>query len=86
MTCTAVATCYDLGSSLRKRNDLQGKDGSTSILRSLTNSSAWADSEDNISGMGTGGSKGESLTATVETGAEDTGSDGYRRSDKEGSG
>ena len=25
-------SCYDPGSSLRKRNDLQGKDGSTSVL------------------------------------------------------
>ena len=31
-------SCYDPGSSLRKRNDLQGKDGSTSVLRNLTNS------------------------------------------------
>ena len=66
------------GSSLRKRNDLQGTDGSTSVLRNLTNGSAWADLEDNVSGMRTGGSKGESLTATAEVGAKDTGSGGYR--------
>ena len=28
----SVHACYDPGSSLRKRNDLQGKDGSTSVL------------------------------------------------------
>ena len=51
-------SCYDLGSSLRKRNDLQGKDGSTSILQDLTNGVARADSEDNISRVGASGSKG----------------------------
>ena len=31
--CEAGAlVCYDPGSSLRKRNDLQGKDGSTSVF------------------------------------------------------
>ena len=70
--------CYDLGSSLRKRNNLQGKDGSTSILRNLTKASAGTGLEDNVSRMGMGGSKGESLTAMAEAGAKDTGSDGYR--------
>ena len=70
--------CYDPGSSLRKRNDLQGKDGSTSVLRNLTNGSAWMNLEDNVSGMGAGGSKGESVTMAAEAGMEDTGSDGYR--------
>ena len=70
-------TCYDPGSSLRKRNDLRGKDGSTSVLRNLTEGSAWADLEDNVSGMGAGGSKGESVTMAAEAGMEDTGSDGY---------
>ena len=64
----------------------KGKDGSTSILRNLTNGLAWTDSEDKISGMGTSGPKGELLTTTAEVGAKDTGSDGYRRSDKEGGG
>ena len=50
--------CYDPGSSLRKRNDLQGKDGSTSILHILTNGSAWADLKDNVSGARASGSKG----------------------------
>ena len=35
-----------------------------------------ADSEDNVSRTGTGGSKGESMTTAAEAGAEDTGSDG----------
>ena len=66
VTRTATATamprwqqlCYDLGSSLCKRNDLQGKDGLTSVLQNLTKGLAWTDAEDNISRMGTGGSKG----------------------------
>ena len=57
--------CYDPGSSLRKRNDLQGKDGLTSILRYLTNDLAWTDAEDNISRMRMGGSKGQPLMAAV---------------------
>ena len=60
-----------------KEMTFKGKDGSTSVLYSLTNGSAWADSEDNVSGMRTGGSKGKSMTTTVEAGAEDTSSDGY---------
>ena len=70
--------CYNLGSSLRKRNDLQEKDGLTSALRNLTKDSAWMDAKDNISGARTGGSKGELLMTMVEAGAEDTGSDGYQ--------
>ena len=81
-----IQLCYDPGSSLCKRNDLQGKDGSTSIFRSLTNDLARTDAEDNISRARTGGSKGESLVTTVEAGTEDTGSNGYQRSDKEGGG
>ena len=50
--------CYDPGSSLCKRNDLQGKDGSTSALRDLTNGSAQEDAEDDVSRMRAGGSKG----------------------------
>ena len=50
--------CYDPGSSLHKRNDLQGKDGSTSALRNLTKALAWTDVEDNVGGMRMGGSKG----------------------------
>ena len=49
---------YDLGSSLHKRNDLQGKDGSTSALHYLTNGSVQVDAEDNTSKTRTGGSKG----------------------------
>ena len=72
-----VDDCYDPGSSLHKRSDLQGKDGSTSIFCNLTNGVAWVDSEDNVSRTRTGGSKSESLTATAEAGAEDTSSDSY---------
>ena len=78
--------CYDLASSLHKRNDVQGKGWLDFSSLSLTNGLAWTDSENNVSGMGAGGSKGELLTAMVEVGAKDTGSDGYRRSDKEGGG
>jgi hypothetical protein len=46
---------------------------------------ARVDSEDNVSRTGTSGSKGESMTTAAEAGAEGTGSDGYRGSDKEGS-
>ena len=53
-----VALCYDPGSSLRKRNDLQGKDGSTSSLCNLTNGVAWADPGDNVGGARASGSKG----------------------------
>ena len=70
--------CYDPGSSLRKRNDLQGKDGSTSVLRNLTNGLAWADLEGDISRTRMDGFKGESLMAMAEVGAEDTGSDSYQ--------
>ena len=69
--------CYDPGSSLRKRNNLQGKDGSTSSLLNLTRGSAWADTEDNVSRAGAGGSKGELMTTAAEAGTEDTSSDGY---------
>ena len=83
---STVPWCYNPGSSLCKRDDLQGKDGSTSVFRNLTKASAWTDAEDNVSGTRTGGFKGESLMIMAEAGAEDTGSDGYRRSNKEGSG
>ena len=56
---------------------LKGKDGSTSVLCNLTNGSAWANSKDNVGRTRASGSKGELLTTTAETGAEDTGSDGY---------
>ena len=62
----------------------KGKDGSTSVFRNLTNGSAWTDAKNNVSRTRPGGSKGESMTTLAEAGAEDTGSDGYRRSDKEG--
>ena len=64
----------------------KGKDGLTSILRNLTNGLAWTDLEDNISGTGTSGPKGELLTTTAEAGMKDTGSDSYQRSDKKGGG
>ena len=70
--------CYDPGSSLRKRNDLQGKDGSTSSLRNLAKASTGANAEDNVSRTGVSGSKGELMTTAAEVGTEDTGSDGYR--------
>ena len=73
----AVCQCYDLGSSLRKRNDLQGKDGSTSSLLNLTKGVTRADAEDDVSGTGASGSKGESMMTAAEAGAEDTSSDGY---------
>ena len=74
---TRAGGCYNPGSSLRKRNDLQGKDGSTSVFRNLTNGLAWTDTEDNISGARVGGSKGESMATLAEAGVEDTSSDGY---------
>ena len=55
----------------------KGKDGLTSILRNLTNGSARTDSEGNVRGTRTSGSKGELLMTTAEAGAKDTGSDGY---------
>ena len=64
----------------------KGKDGSTSVFHNLTNGSAWTDAENNVSGARASGSKGQPLTMAAETGAEDIGSDGYRRSDKEGGG
>ena len=70
--------CYDLGSSLCKRNDLQGKDGSTSALCNLTNGLAWgSDVKDGISQVMSLDVKGQPLMAVVEAGAEDIGSDGY---------
>ena len=70
--------CYDPGPSLRKRNDLQGKDGSTSSLLNLANGLAQVDMKNNVSGTRTGGSKGESVAMAAEAGAEDTSSNGYR--------
>ena len=55
----SLGCCYDLGASLRKRNDLQGKDGSTSALRNLTNGSAQTDVENNVGRTRTGGFKGQ---------------------------
>ena len=72
-----MARCYNPGSSLRKRNDFRGKDGSTSVLRSLTNGSAWTDLEDDVSRTGASSPKGESMTTAAEVGAEDTSSNGY---------
>ena len=71
--------CYVPGSSLYKRNNLQGKDGSTSVLQDLTNGSVQgSDVKDGISGVMSADIKGQPLTAVVEAGLEDTGSDGYR--------
>ena len=70
--------CYDPASSLCKRNDVQGKGWLDFKSLSLTNGSAWTDTEDNVSGVRMGGSKGESMATVAEEGAEDTGSDGYR--------
>ena len=72
-----VPLCYDPASSLRKRNDVQGKGWLDFSLLSLTNGLARADSENNVSGTRTGGSKGEPLTTAAEADTEDTGSDGY---------
>jgi hypothetical protein len=47
-----TAQCYNPGSSLRKRNDLQGKDGSTSALQYLTNGSAQMNVKDYGGRMG----------------------------------
>ena len=69
--------CYDPASSLRKRNDVQGKGWLDFNSLNLTNGVAWASAEDNISGARTGGSKGEPVTTAAEAGAEDTGSDDY---------
>ena len=69
-----------------KEMTFKGKDGLTSVFCNLTNGSAWADSENNVSGARTGGSKGEPMMTAAEAGMVDTGSDGYRRSDKEGGG
>ena len=69
--------CYDLGSSLHKRNDLQGKDGLTSVLRYLTNGLAQANAEDYVGRTRASGSKGQPLTVAAEVGMEDTSSDGY---------
>ena len=78
--------CYDPASSLRKRNDVQGKGWLDFSLLNLTKGVAWADSENNVSGTRTSDSKGESMMTAAEAGTEDTGGDGYRRSDKEGGG
>ena len=72
-----VMGCYNPGSSLCKRNDLQGKDGLTSVLQDLTNGSAWTDAEDDIRRVRMGSIKGQSLMVAAEAGMEDTGSDGY---------
>ena len=78
MSCVAVCVCYDLGSSLHKRNDLQGKDGLTSILRYLTNGSVWTDAEDYVGRTRMGGFKGQPLMVAAEAGVENTGSNSYR--------
>ena len=61
-----------------KEMTFKGKDGSTSILHNLTNGLAWTDSKDNVSGTGTSGPEGESMTTAVEVGVEDTSSNSYR--------
>ena len=55
---SVVGVCYDPASSLRKRNDVQGKGWLDFSLLGLTNGVARADSEDNVSWARTGGSKG----------------------------
>ena len=50
--------CYNLGSSLHKKNDFQGKDGLTSALRNLTSGLAWMNAKDDVSRVGVGSSKG----------------------------
>ena len=69
--------CYDPASSLRKRNDVQGKGWLDFDLLILTNGLARADTENNVSRTRTGGSKSESMTTAAEAGAKDTSSDGY---------
>ena len=69
-----------------KEMTFKGKDGSTSIFRDLTNGSAQADAEYNVSGARMSGFKGEPMTTVAEAGTKDTGSDGYRQSGKEGGG
>ena len=56
--CSLGTYCYDPASSLRKRNDVQGKGWLDFSSLDLTNGVAWADSENNVSGTRTGGSKG----------------------------
>ena len=53
-----TSPCYDPASSLRKRNDAQGKGWLDFSSLNLANGSMWADMEDNVSGTRTGGSKG----------------------------
>ena len=72
-----MGRCYDPASSLRKRNDVQGKGWLDFNSLDLTKGVARADLEYNVSGAGASGSKGESVTTTAEAGAEDTSSDGY---------
>ena len=69
--------CYDPASSLRKRNDVQGKGWLDFNLLNLTKGVARADSENNVSGTRASDSKGESMTTAVEVGVEDTSSSGY---------
>ena len=44
----------------------------------------WLDAANYIRGMGSSGVKGQPSTAVAEAGVEDTGSDGYQRSEEEG--
>ena len=69
--------CYDPASSLRKRNDVQGKGWLDFNSLYLTKGVTRVDAEDNVSGARTSDSKGESMTTAAEAGAEDTSSDGY---------
>ena len=50
--------CYDPASSLRKRDDVQGKGWLDFSSLNLTKGVAWADTENNVSGTRTSGSKG----------------------------
>ena len=53
-----LGSCYDPGSSLHNRNNLQEKDSLTSIFCNLTNGLAGMDAEYNVSRTGVRGSKG----------------------------
>ena len=58
----------------------------TSVLRYLTNDLARMNVENDVRWVRMGGIKGQLLMAVAKVGAENTGSDGYQRSNKEGGG
>ena len=61
-----------------KEMTFEGKDGSTSVLRYLTNGSVWTDVVNDVRWTRAGNIKGQPLMAAMEAGVEDTGSDGYQ--------